>query len=258
MLRSSYSLSALCAFLAVTAIAAPATATILTFNIDNFPAGTSASTATLLAPPHSVYGDNVSSAATTIGAFTYNYGIGNGFTPNTTVAYTLGTNAINQLYYTDVGDPPSPLWTNVDFLHGGTNPFTHYITFVPTGQFGVRVNSFDVFGYSTATAHTYSWNLREDTTVGTIFASGGPTAFVGTIAAPSSVTTGSDYYFGTVVLEIIHTAGVGGGWGMDNLNFDEALPPVPEPSTALLLGLGMLGMAFRVRRSRRLSEGQAS
>jgi hypothetical protein len=242
----------LCSLFAIGLILAggiEARGTILNFNIDNVaPPGSPAPSGGPLLTTHAAYGDFVNSIAQTSGAFVYNYGIGNGFTPNISVAYSIVAPATNSTYYTDGDGAVSPLWKDVNFLIGSGGALFRYAFTPNLGDKGVLVNSFDVFGYSTSLAHTFSWTLRQDSPVGALLASGGGTLTTQTHAAPFSVITGAQPYFGTVVLEINHLTGGGGSFGMDNLNFDQVL--VPEPSTLLLVGIGLVATCVRRRRPR--------
>lgn len=235
-----------CAFLLAVAGAVTARASVLTFNIDNNPGGTPATSQGSLLTTHAAYGDFINAAAVVSGSYLYNYDISNGTTPNVAVTYGLGLNGNEQYYYTDGDGTPSPLWADVDFLVGGAGhpPSKFTYTFTPDAGYAVRVNSFDVFGYNAATSHTSSWTLYEDTVGGTVIASGGPTAYVATIASPHTVVTGAGFYGGTVVLEVVHDSGNSGGWGLDNLSFSQA---APEPASMLLLGVAALPLLWRRR-----------
>lgn len=230
--------------------AASARATILIYNIDNFPSGTAATSGGSLLTTHAAYGDNVNSLSPVSGSYIYNYEQGNGFTPDVTVDYSIAGAATNQTYYTDGDGTPSPKWQDVDFLIGTGGIFRW--TFTPQDpEVGVRVNSFDAFGYSTNLSHSFSWTLREDSAAGPIVASSGGaiTLTMEELDSPYTATTGHAGYFGTLVLEINHLTGSGGAFGMDNLNFDQ-VPPAPEPSTILLVAAGLV-LHLRPRRKPR-------
>jgi len=204
-----------------------------------------------LGTTHAAYGDNVNSLTAVSGAFLYNYGQGNGFTPGITVAHTLGTNATQQQYYNDGDAVVSPLWKDVNFLIGTNAVFNITFSNAAAPLDSIKVNSFDVFGYSTSLAHSLTWTLRQDSEVGAILASSGGVISLttSTQGSPFTVTTNAPAYNGVVVLQIHHTLGSGGAFGMDNLNFDQiAYVPAPEPSSMMLLGLGALVLVRAKRR----------
>jgi len=133
-------------------------------------------------------------------------------------------------------------WPEVNFLVGAaapqaSNQFYSTFTSLVAGT-GVRIESFDLFGYRTSTNHTVTWTIYKDAIGGAVLDSGS-VVIAGNYQEYRSVvhTTGLEY-IGTSVLEIDHTSGAVNGFGMDNLSFTE----VPEPTSVLLIGLG--GMAL--------------
>lgn len=217
-----------------------AEATVLPFDMTPFPGDTIVA----YEGPFASYGDNVT--ATTMpgpSGRTYLYGMGNGFTPNITIDYTSSpTPDSDHAAFGAQGG-----WSDsVDYLRY-VDGSTYWFTFTPTGGHGVDVNSFAIDLYSGG--GQIDWKLRQDTTSGTIFASGIETAL--NVNDPDrivNILNGS--YYGTTVLEVtVSGTGNAGNIGLDDLNFDELVIPAPEPTTGLLLSLGGLGLiAMRKRR----------
>lgn len=244
-------ISSLLLFVAVALVVAPsAQGTILTFNIDD---PTSSGVRSVdINTSFSDYGDNVNSLTQTSGGNTYNYEQGNAFTPDVTVAYSVGSDAVAVKYYRDDPDDAAAKWTDVTFLNGSNISTTErkfFFTFTPNPLnplLGVRVNSFDLFRYTASQSMEASWTLYRDTIGGSVLDSGVTGTFDTTDEAPLVITTAGKVYQGTVILEIHHTLGPGGQFGMDNLNFDQ-LVLVPEPASVVLLfgGAIILGMRFR-------------
>jgi hypothetical protein len=218
-----------------------AEATILQFEMTPFPGDTIVA----YEGPYASYGDNVTATSMPGPGVTYHYGMGNGFTPNITVDYTSspGPNSDHSAFGAQAG------WSDpVDYLRyqDGT---TYWWTFTPTGGHGVDINSFAIDIY--AGGGQINWNLRQDTTTGTIIDTGVETAL--TQAGPDRIVNIlNGAYYGTTVLEItISGTGNFGNIGIDDLNFDQLVIPAPEPTTGLLLAIGGLGlMTARKRQSR--------
>lgn len=220
---------ALLALLAMTWFS-PAQATILTFDFQprlnqNDPI------------PQS-YGDNVT--ATTMGAF--NYGVGNGFTPNITVSYRtlLGDGSVkfNDVLFWDTGYS-----TLVDvaianaFDDGSGNGDVGYgeITFTPSGGVFVIINSFQMAAFNTAGDQLNQVVRILDQFNNVVW--GGPT----------DILVGQVYTFtpgvisnGPLRLQF------GNSWfvGIDNINFDEASSEIPEPASLVLAGLGLAALGY--------------
>lgn len=193
--------------------------------------------------PLTQYGDNVSAASGNVidGAdtWTFNYGEGNGFTPNVVASFDHGTDAVNNNAYRDI---PGAWNDGVDFLYGLVNTTAErkfWITLTPDAGYGVRLNSFELRDYPALNApHTVEWNVFQDTIGGASLASG-----TSNVPANGSdeVNTGlAGFYTGTIVLELHHTAGHGEVLALDNINFDQ----VPEPASSALalaaIGCGLL------------------
>jgi hypothetical protein len=225
----------------VVASGSSAEATVLQFEMTPYPGDTIVA----YEGPFASYGDNVT--ATNMpgpGGRTYHYGMGNAFTPNITVDYTSspGPNSDHSAFGAQNG------WSDpVDYLRYADGS-TYWFTFTPTGGHGVDINSFAIDLY--AGVGQIDWNLRQDTTTGTIFASGTETGL--TQAGPDRIVNiANGAYYGTTILEVtISGTNTGGNIGLDDLNFDQLVLPAPEPTTGWLLALGGLGLAaMRKRKS---------
>lgn len=258
MNATRFFMTAPASLLAVLLFASAARATVLTFDIDDGDANTNSFQST-----HAAYGDRVNTTSTTVGSFTYNYGQGDGFTPNVVTDYALSTNAVDQYAYRNTD---AWTWDGVDQLKStestGKKPATFLITFTPDAGIGVRVNSFDLRwgGYRFAGDFDMNatWTLYEGSTSGDAIATGNATvtstAYPGSIpnlppaGGSSTISTGiTTFYSGPVVLQITQTQGDGTRFGIENISFSQT----PEPAsgaTLALLGLGGLAMLPRRRR----------
>ncbi len=234
-------LSLLAAAFAVTATAS--WATVLTFHIEDGSGFQPSPNTQFFDTTLAAYGDNVSSTSNAIGGgFIGFYGIGNGFTPNVVVDYTLSPNANHQTAYQD------GIWSGgVDYLDAGSQSDWHdYFTFTPDSFFGVRVNSFDLFTYAGAPLENQgvTWTLFGGSTNGTVLATGSLIVSNNPNQGVQTILTGlSGFYSGEVVLDIHNTSGSGTQLGLDNLNFDQ----VPEPSTVVCVSLGGMVLLWRRR-----------
>jgi hypothetical protein len=229
-----------------------AQATILTFNIDNL-AGNPPGGNIQMKTNFNNYGDGVNSLTQNTGSNIYNYAQGNAFTPNVNVNYDQDPSTQGIHFYTDGDAAVSPTWKDVAFLWSGGSTTTrkYWFEFVPSAsQHGIKINSFDLFRYTNNENQNVTWTLYKDTVGGPVLQTSTTGNFNTTIASPLTVNTAGQVYFGTVVLEIHHSLGNGGGFALDNLNFDQVeLPPAPEPTSMALLGMGSVFMFSRRRRA---------
>jgi len=232
------------AFLAgVLLFASPAKATVILFNENdtNSPVNFSS-----LVSGNTGYADNVDSVSE--GGFTDNFSQGNAWTPNVTTAFTLGTGATAQQFYTE-----GP-WTDVNSLSGSLTS-TFYISFTPDSGYGVLVNSFDLLQYSSSNSNAdreilVAWKVRESTTSGTIIVSGSQ-LLNGNTGASFSINTGmSSAFAGSVFLELARSQPSlnpdGNFLATDNINFDQVV--IPEPGTVALVTMGLGFVLFRSRK----------
>ena len=217
-----------------------AEATVLQFEMTPYPGDTIVA----YEGPFASYGDGVTALNMPgPGGRTYHFGMGNGFTPDITVDYTSSPEPDSD--HSAFGAQSG--WSDpVDYLRY-VDGSTYWFTFTPSGAAGVDINSFAIDLYEGV--GQIDWNLRQDTTTGTIFASGTETGL--TKAGPDRIVNiANGAYYGTTILEVtISGTNTGGNIGLDDLNFDQLAVPAPEPTTGLLLAFGGLGlMAMRKRK----------
>jgi hypothetical protein len=237
-------------------VAGKASATILTFN--NTTGGASyVGTYSNPSDPLSGYGTDVNFGANTTGTTTvpngagtdtFNYQIGNGWTPDISMSYGVGPAPAHSLDYTG----PASEWPNgaTELEGSATNPNDDfYFSFTPAPGYEVRVNSY-VLSNVTFVAASSDCTLYENTV-------GGPT-MVPTFAPPNLNRPGTEtvdlldnenstFYAGTLVLDIRQVNGNDGSLGVYNLNFDEQA--VPEPASFACLSLGGLALLRRRKRA---------
>jgi hypothetical protein len=232
------------------ACVASARATILTFDIDSTSTGLPVANSINVAAVYGDYGDNVNSLSTPGMAAntTFNYLQGNGFTPNVVTSYAATVN--NEIHTWNGGS-----WGQAVYRAGGVSNGSSYFTFTPSSLYDVKINSFSLQMYNVGgIASSGTWDIRKDVI-------GGTSLLNGTWSLPNTNTTlmtfntsAAGFYTGPLVLEITQTAGganANGYAGIDNINFDQQLTPVapaPEPSSWLLLSLGLVGLRTVRRR----------
>lgn len=200
-------------------------ATILTFDISGGGFGNYS-----IIPQN--YGDNVSTLSQTDGSYTYQYGQGNGYTPNIAVSYDLS----NPPFWWDNGYGSL---VNVAWAYNSSSPTT--ITLTPDPGYDVIINSFDLSGWGGGTIGAqilqieYGSNILNYTPI-TI--QGGQTTLTPYIhtSDPLTIRWQDAYWI-----------------ALDNVNFDQALSsaPVPEPATMLLFCSGLVGLAGFSRKFRK-------
>lgn len=235
--------SALLAAIALAGMITAAQATVLTYTIHNNPGDAPNAGGSLNSYPG--FGDNVDGLVQTNGSFIYHYGEGYGFTPDIALSFTnnpaIPDSTQGQRYYQEVN------WPEVNFLVGAAAPqasnqfYTTFTSLAP-GK-GVRIESFDLFGYLTSTNHTVDWTIYKDVIGGAVLDSGSVVIAGNYQQNRAVVKTAALEYIGTSVLEIDHTSGAVNGFGMDNLSFTQ----VPEPTSLLLIGISGLALAWRRR-----------
>jgi hypothetical protein len=221
-----------CLMLAILAAAAsPATATVLTFDVFGIFNGASIPQA---------YGDRVNSLTDAVGS----YDLGNGFTPNVEVEYGFFSGSMEALTGQLVWTTGYDSLTNV--IYGNNIPIGgpgyYFIRFIADPGWLVQLNSFDIANFQSRAV---------ETKVDVVSNLGGSFTDTFGVAGASVTETYSPMIFGNVV-----TLQIQGSYfnaGLDNINFDQLAdtdgPPIPEPSTALLLLGGLAVLAWQRKRS---------
>ncbi|MBX3485420.1 PEPxxWA-CTERM sorting domain-containing protein [Phenylobacterium sp.] len=229
---------------AATALAGSARATILTFDTD-----TRQPFSSLIMDQ--AYGDRVT--ALTMGKFQYGIGLGDGLTPNVTVAYSGGTpGAILTRWNADYGDLVNVLTNDDD---GDT---VLRILFTADEGYTVKLFGFDLAG----------WNHSDYTLPGLTVTSGDAVLYAAEGVHVEGANGHSTFDFGlglsgrTLAIDIDLT-GLGfdsDNIGIDNIRFGQSPPgvlidqppsTVPEPAAwaTMLLGFLTIGAAARRRRT---------
>ena len=216
-----------CVYMLAAGVVSSSNASILTFD------GIGATSAI---PIPDDYGDRINSTIDPITS--YEYGIGNGFTPNITVSYFPDPIASSgnsfSLWPSGYGDLTNAL---------GHSSFNVPGEVVLTPDLGnhVILNSFDIAGWSSSTYIDQQIRVLNESGI-VLFDSG--LIDVNT-AFPSSHLT---FTFAPIVsAEALHIEiSDVGNLGLDNVNFDQAV--VPIPAAAWLFGSGLIGLIGIARR----------
>ena len=180
----------------------------------------------------------------------YYYGSDMGATPNVSVLASVSGEAnLHLRTYNDAN------WDKIVYLTDITGANTQtgsaFWTFTPDAGYEVGLGSFTMKNYNTSYGvATGSWTLHANSPTGTALATGAISIPLGdaTLHTFSVNTTGGNGQ--TVVLEIHYASGSDEeNNGMDNISFSQTV--VPEPSTVVLLGTGLLGLLAYAWRKRR-------
>ena len=208
-------------------------ATILTFDITNQPFNN---------PIPQDYGDRVTSTSMVSGPLVFNYGVGNGFTPNVVAEYAGSTVdmmivSTPNSWPTDYGDLIDVVWGEGPQT-GSDNKVT--ISLIADPGFRVLLNSFDIA----------AWTEDRQTEILEVDVDGSVTDLSSVVLGNVSHSTFSPNVSGQRI-----DIAFGNGWwfGVDNVDFDQRRidsVPAPEPFTLLLIAFGLGGIAACRRRSR--------
>jgi len=231
--------------LVATLAAQPSLATILLFDQQR-----DAATQSIVGPTTSGgrlpqdYGDNVTGGVMAVpgGFFTYGEG-GEGFTPDVTLdifsAAATATDPRVSLWQTDYGDLVNSIFGQGPGTGGAP---TLSVQFTASPGFVVDLYGFDLGG----------WNNTDYTIAAVEVFSGATTLFSqtnvaveGNFIGPRHTTfafaqplSGSDLL---LRLDLSNLAsGLQDNIGIDSIRFGQTPPPIPEPSTAVLLACGLL------------------
>ena len=214
--------------LSIVFVSTAAHATILTFEITNLPFNS---------PIPQEYGDRVTSSAEVSGPFIFNYGQGNGFTPNVVVEYAAdATPSVStpNSWPDGYGDLLDVVWGEGPSI--GFNNVT--ISLIADPGFDVVLNSFDIAAWI---------GDRQSETLEVVVD--------GSVLDLSTIVLGDNSHstFNPGVSGDRIDLTFGNAWwlAVDNVNFDQRLDgsePVPEPAALLLLAFGLVGLGFSRRR----------
>lgn len=180
------------------------------------------------------YGDRISS---TLDANSFQYGEGNGFTPNITVSYAPSSGYVS-LWSGGYGELVNALG------HGQFNVPTEIVLTADSG-FLIALNSFDIAGFGGVDYQT-QLSIWDDNG-----SEAAPNLFNASILAPgaNSVNPLASPLIGIGSIHI-YVDNIG-STGIDNLNFDQTV--VPAPPAIWLLGTALAGIGSRRWLRRRLS-----
>jgi hypothetical protein len=212
--------------------------------------------------PLSTYGSNVNYGAATTGTtnvvenstntYTFNYAIGNGWTPDVSMSYSVaGAQAVG-VYFTG----PNSSWPNGAALLGGNFPNNpnddFYFAFTPAPGYAVRINSYDLvnasFGGISSAGAVFENTIGGPTMVPAFIPSNVGSGPGQTVNVDLQNDYGSKFYAGTLILDVHQTNGNPGALGLADLNFDEVA--VPEPTALGLLSVGGIALLRRRMRGR--------
>jgi hypothetical protein len=224
------SILALCAI-----AAAPTSATVLTFNNSRSDGQKYVGSYSDPTDPLSTYGTAVNFGTATTGTTTvvqnasntdtFNYQIGNGWTPHVSTAYSVGPAPAVDINYASA----TSAWPNgaAQLAGSGSNDPNDdfYFSFTPAPGYAVRINSYTLVAgyYDDIRTNT---TVYENTIGGTeMVPTFGPT---GIYDGPGNTSTfdlqhdyGSVFFAGTVILDVHQSTGMPADIGITNLNFDE-------------------------------------
>ncbi len=163
--------------------------------------------------------------------YTLNYNIGNGWTPNVAMAYSVAGAQSVGITYTG----PGSVWPNGAAElqgQGANNPNDDfYFTFTPAPGYAVRIDSYELVNGSYGAIST-AGTIYENTIGGQTLVPTFVPANVGS-GPGQSVTVdlqddyGSTFYTGSLILDVHMTNGNPGDLGLSNLNFDQELVAGP-------------------------------
>jgi hypothetical protein len=191
--------------------------------------------------PLSTYGTDVNFGSATTGStsvyqnffntYTLNYNIGNGWTPNVAMAYSVAGAQSVGITYTG----PASVWPNGAAElqgNGANNPNDDfYFTFTPAPGYAVRINSYDLvngsYGSISSAGTIYENTIGGQTLVPTFVPANVGSGPGQSVTVDLQDDYGSTFFTGTLILDVHMTNGNPGDLGLSNLNFDQELVAGP-------------------------------
>lgn len=173
------------------------------------------------------YGDRVT--GTTDTSTGYMYGEGNGFTPSVVVEYNSNTVTPFSLFGTNYGDLANVLGHNFFNVQGE-------VVLRPDSGSSVILNSFDVGGWNDG-PWPDSRILVLDDGDAVLFDSGLITVAAGHLTFPGDTISSNS----ALRIQLFDY----GNLGLDNVNFDQVMIPIPAAAWLLASALGLLGWVRR-------------